>query len=90
MIGKGCKTAIDASRKVIRENLDIVGNVHLHNVLEAQKTQFQHFSKQSIPILKSLHSAVTRIESFVNDAGKAKGHHLFAGLSSEFERGLKL
>ncbi len=82
---QGMQMAINASRNAIRENLDIIGNVHLDNALEDQKSQFQHFSEQSMPILKSLYSAVTRIEKFVDDAGKAKENYLFAGLSSKFE-----
>jgi hypothetical protein len=75
---QGMQTAIDASRNTIRKNLDVIGNVHLDNALEVQKSQFQHFSEQSIPILKSLYSVVTRIESFVNNVGKVKGNHLFS------------
>jgi N-terminal domain of NWD NACHT-NTPase len=81
---QGIQTTIDASHKAIREKLDIIGILHLDNALEAQKSQFQHFSEQSMPILKSLHSAVTRIENFVNDADKIKGNYF---LPSKFETG---
>jgi hypothetical protein len=75
---RGMQTAIEASCKAIGEQVGTIGNVHLDNALEAQKTQFQQFSEQTMPILKSLHSTVARIESFVNDTGKAKGCHSFS------------
>jgi hypothetical protein len=75
---RGMQTAIEASRKAIGEQVRTIGNVHLDNALEAQKTQFQDFSEQSMPILKSLHSTMARIENFVNDTGKAKGYDSFS------------
>ena len=73
---QGMQASINASHKGINENLDVIGRVHLDTALEAQQSQFQLFSEQSMPILKSLHSAVNRIENFVSDASKSKGNHL--------------
>src|SRR5271170_7901773 len=70
---QGMKKAIDISDSGIKEELDIIADVHLDSVLSEQTSQFQKFSEKAMPLLESLQSSLNRVErTLAEDPSKAE------------------